>query len=252
MIDRVQFFARSGLSGLEADGCNVIFDGWDRRPELTDVRWLAYMLGTTKWETDSTMQPVREAYWLSEEWRRENLRYYPFYGRGFVQLTWERNYQNMTELLHLSTDLVAHPDDALDPDIAVRVMFEGMLKGSSSIGDFTGRSLEEFFGPSIADWIGARTIINGIDHAADIANIAKGFWHALGGPRTRTVLQYGDKGAEVIELQVGLNSRSFSVGKADGDFGPATKGAVINFQSANLLGVDGIVGDETWKALGLS
>ena len=50
----------------------------------------AYVLATAYWETARTMEPVREAFWMSEEWRRANLRYFPWYGRGFVQLTWER------------------------------------------------------------------------------------------------------------------------------------------------------------------
>jgi threonine synthase len=42
----------------------------------------AYVLATTEWETAQTFKPVREAFWLSEEWRRQNLNYYPYYGRG--------------------------------------------------------------------------------------------------------------------------------------------------------------------------
>ena len=39
---------------------------------------LAYLLATAFWETARTMQPVDEAFWLSEAWRKKNLRY----GRG--------------------------------------------------------------------------------------------------------------------------------------------------------------------------
>ena len=34
----------------------------------------AYILATAYWETARTMHPVVEAYWLSEEWRKKNLR----------------------------------------------------------------------------------------------------------------------------------------------------------------------------------
>ena len=34
---------------------------------------VAYVLATTQWETAQTFQPVREAFWLDEEWRRANL-----------------------------------------------------------------------------------------------------------------------------------------------------------------------------------
>ncbi|MCK9378318.1 MAG: TIGR02594 family protein, partial [Syntrophobacterales bacterium] len=68
----------------------------------------AYVLATTEWETGHTFKPVREAYWHDEEWRRRNLsRYYPYYGRGYVQLTWEDNYRKYAEIL--SIDLVNDP-----------------------------------------------------------------------------------------------------------------------------------------------
>jgi hypothetical protein len=88
------------------------------------------MIGTLAIETASTFAPVREAFWLSEEWRQANLRYYPYYGRGFIQLTWESNYQTygpkIAELWQTSPDqpdfdLVGNPDQALDPDIAAAV-----------------------------------------------------------------------------------------------------------------------------------
>jgi hypothetical protein len=44
-------------------------------------------------ETASQFAPVREAFWFDEEWRRTHLRYYPFFGRGYLQVTWEANYR---------------------------------------------------------------------------------------------------------------------------------------------------------------
>ncbi len=43
---------------------------------------IAYVIATVEWETGNTFKPVKEAYWLSEDWRRRNLRYYPYFGRG--------------------------------------------------------------------------------------------------------------------------------------------------------------------------
>ena len=62
--------------------------------------WCAYGLATAWWETNKTMQPVREAYWLSEAWRKPNLRYYPHYGRGYVQLTWKGDDKHPAYELH--------------------------------------------------------------------------------------------------------------------------------------------------------
>lgn len=72
--------------------------------------------------------PVREAYWMDEEWRRANLaQYYPWYGRGLNQRTWRTGYLATGRLIALlwGTDpdqptfnLVDNPDNLLDPDLA--------------------------------------------------------------------------------------------------------------------------------------
>src|SRR5688572_29351341 len=66
------------------------------------LAFTAYALATACHETACTMQPVREAFWLSENWRSRNLRYYPFYGRGYVQLTWKANYDKADRELGLA------------------------------------------------------------------------------------------------------------------------------------------------------
>ena len=54
-------------------------------------------------------------------------------------------------------------------------------------------------------------------------------------------------------LQRKLNSLGFDCGNIDGDFGVKTKAAVMAYQKAKGLVVDGIVGVKTWsKLLGLS
>ena len=65
------------------------------------------------------------------------------------------------------------------------------------------------------------------------------------------MLKTGDKGYQVWVLQTLLIARGFSCGEtgADSDFGSATKAAVLNFQRANGLEVDGIVGPMTWAKL---
>jgi peptidoglycan hydrolase-like protein with peptidoglycan-binding domain len=63
-------------------------------------------------------------------------------------------------------------------------------------------------------------------------------------------LSMGSKGDDVAELQRGLAAKGFSPGPADGDFGPNTYRAVMNFQAANGLTADGVAGPKTWGALG--
>jgi hypothetical protein len=82
----------------------------------------AAAVATIAIETASTFQPVREAFWLDEDWRRTNLRYYPWYGRGYIQLTWESNYRNYGTLT--GVDLLSNADLAMDPDVAAKVFAE--------------------------------------------------------------------------------------------------------------------------------
>lgn len=66
---------------------------------------------------------------------------------------------------------------------------------------------------------------------------------------TRPMLQIGDRGEFVVQLQEALKRAEFYTGTCDGIFGENTKQAVINFQVANNLSADGVVGPMTWKAL---
>jgi peptidoglycan hydrolase-like protein with peptidoglycan-binding domain len=61
-------------------------------------------------------------------------------------------------------------------------------------------------------------------------------------------LSMGDRGPDVRKLQAKLNERGAGL-VVDGTFSPSTHAAVMAFQAANGLEVDGIVGRETWKAL---
>jgi uncharacterized protein (TIGR02594 family) len=65
----------------------------------------------------------------------------------------------------------------------------------------------------------------------------------------RPYLEYGDSGPDVFDLQDMLNAQSRAGLEVDGDFGSATKEAVINYQQSRSLEVDGVVGPETWQAL---
>lgn len=89
------------------------------RQGVTSEANCAAAIGTTAIETASTFAPVREAFWMTEDWREANLRYYPYYGRGFIQLTWQSNYQLAGD--YLGVNLASDPDRALETDIAAAV-----------------------------------------------------------------------------------------------------------------------------------
>lgn len=143
---------------------------------LLPLSWCAYVLATEYHETARRMQAVREGLDVSDAWRRKHLRYYPWYGRGEVQLTWERNYRHATERLramgHTDVDLIANPDQALDPKISTLIMIHGMLEGW-----FTGKRLRDYI-PASADrkhYFNARRIVNILDKADLIAGYAEAF-----------------------------------------------------------------------------
>lgn len=64
-----------------------------------------------------------------------------------------------------------------------------------------------------------------------------------------SVLKAGASGSDVRDLQAKLKSKGFHTGALDGEFGPVTKSSVIAFQKAAGIGVDGVAGPNTFKAL---
>lgn len=65
-------------------------------------------------------------------------------------------------------------------------------------------------------------------------------------------LRIGSRGADVVRLQQLLLANGFNPGPIDGIFGSRTQSAVIAFQRSKNLVPDGIVGIQTWTALGVN
>jgi peptidoglycan hydrolase-like protein with peptidoglycan-binding domain len=63
-------------------------------------------------------------------------------------------------------------------------------------------------------------------------------------------VQAGSEGEWVRKLQRALNEAGYEL-DVDGIFGDATDEAVRDFQNENDLDVDGVVGPNTWAALGI-
>jgi len=64
-------------------------------------------------------------------------------------------------------------------------------------------------------------------------------------------LRFGDRGQDVLELQLKLRQAGFDPGPVDGIYGSQTQDAVEQFQEANNLFPDGVASQDTLQALGL-
>jgi len=174
----------SQSAGLESLLGNIELD-----QDLADLRWAAYMLATVKLECADTFLPITErggqSYFDKYEpgtsigkslGNTQPGDGYLFRGRGYVQLTGRTNYGNMSSRLALSgdDDLVLHPEAALQPDVAYRIMSYGMRRGS-----FTGKKLGDYISDAGCNYQQARRIINGLNRADDIAGYAASFESSL-------------------------------------------------------------------------
>ena len=158
------------LSQQQVMGQNFILREWRKRFGFEgDHRKLAYMLATTFHECGRTMWPIME---YGSQSYLTSKPYWPYIGRGFVQLTWFENYEKASPIVE--EDLVEFPDLALQPDIAAIIMFDGMF-----VGWFTGKSLDDYFSDTINDSFNARRVINGTDCASEISGYHDLFLDAI-------------------------------------------------------------------------
>lgn len=123
---------------------------------------LAYVLATAYHETAHTMKPVRE---YGGETYLKSKKYYPYVGMGYVQLTWDYNYKKASS--KLGVDFMKNPRLLLEPKYAVKILLVGMKEGW-----FTGKKLSDYISLQKSDYLNARRIINGVDRAKDISDLA--------------------------------------------------------------------------------
>ncbi len=173
------------ISQTQIKGIEYKLNAFDKY-DIFDDRWRAYMLATSYHETGRTMQPVEEKGRGKGKPYGRKIKYdgevyaYPdrlYFGRGDVQLTWYENYEKMGKLL--GYPLLVLPELALNPEISARIMIEGMTRGLSGKGDFTGVSLERYFNSSYEDPVNARKVVNGLDCTELIAGYYWKFLEAI-------------------------------------------------------------------------
>lgn len=145
--------------------------------DVQNIYWAAYMLATTKRETGSTWLPIEEygkgktkKYGKKVEVTDKSGKKHKhtYYGRGYVQLTWDFNYKTVSDKLGMGEDLYIHPEKALEKDIAYKIMSYGMRNGI-----FTGKKLSDYIAGNSVDYYNARRIINGTDKAKLIQGYAE-------------------------------------------------------------------------------
>lgn len=164
-----------GLAQLQVDGLSFLLDKIEADPDWKSVPQIAYFLATIKHETGitrggklQTYQPIKELRGREgTKIRKIQDRYWPsgFFGRGYVQITWEDNYRKF--------GIENDPEQALNPDTAYDIAARGMRKGM-----FTKHKLSDFVNGKV-DYVNARKVVNGLDKADLIANYAESFEDVL-------------------------------------------------------------------------
>ena len=180
----------SKLSDTQVEGMEAILSEWEKQ-QLTDFRWLAYILATAFHETAKTMQPIEEfGKGKNHDYGKKlkmgggpgkRVSYTTpdklYYGRGHTQNTWYENYQALTNAANKegrNWDFLNAPELLLTMEPSIWATFYAMQHGL-----YTGRRLMQYFNDTTEDWVNARKIINGLDRAELIAGYGKTFFAAL-------------------------------------------------------------------------
>lgn len=170
---------------------------------------------------------------------------YHYRGRGYIQLTGRSNYASFGRKIGI--DLIANPDLATKPQTAWSIA-AAYLAGRKRAGKTAFQWADEDNVEMVTRIVNGGT--NGLADRRDRTSLAL---KALGDAAAETALptlEVGAEGRDVELLQRALHIKGYSPGAIDGDFGPATKSALVAFQKASGLPVDGIAGPEVWNALG--
>lgn len=179
------------LSQGQVDGLTFLLDAIEQDPAWKLVTQVSYFLATCAHETAWTFKPIKEL--RGKTLTAAQKRYWPsgYFGRGYIQITWERNYENASR--KLGVNLVAEPDGALDPLIAYQIAARGMREGW-----FTGKKLTDYINSDVVaiDRKNARRIVNGLDKAAHIAGIAQSIEKCLRSSVADSGETVSDKGAD--------------------------------------------------------
>lgn len=162
-----------GLDQVQVESINLILAAGQHLP----AQHMAYVLATA-WH-EARFKPQAE--WgkgIGRTYGKAGKYGQKQYGRGFVQLTWDANYERADKELRLDGALLANFDLALEPGTAARILVKGMEQGW-----FTGKRLADYIPATISpvfdQFREARRIVNGMDKAGTIATYAGQCLNAL-------------------------------------------------------------------------
>ncbi len=162
------------LKQNQVDAINQLLAAIAEDKTIVSLEQMAYVFATVYHETAHTFEPIAEigngrgkTYGVKDRQTKQT-----YYGRGYAQLTWRKNYEQFSDLLDV--DLVNNPDLAMQPDIAFQILSLGMGKGL-----FTKKKLADFINQKECDYFNARKIVNGLDKAALIETHAEKFEKVL-------------------------------------------------------------------------
>lgn len=142
--------------------------------------WLAYGLATA-WH-EAHLKPIEEiGKGKGKPYGNPGKYGQAQYGRGLVQLTWDKNYEWADKAaadagLLPRGAILADFSLVMRPDVAALILVKGMETGA-----FTGRKLADYISdhPTPTEFTSARRIINGTDRAAQIAAYAEDCLEAI-------------------------------------------------------------------------
>ena len=160
----------SEFTQLQVYTINAILDECENLG-VTDGRQIAYIFATAYHECFKPSKPWTRMTPMPEFGGEDYLKskkYYPYYGRGLSQITWDYNYKK--EAKRLKIDLVNKPELMLVVGTAANSHVYCMKHGT-----YTGKKLSDYINDSKLDFINARRIINGTDRAITIAGYADKF-----------------------------------------------------------------------------
>lgn len=197
-LNREKFFTeyreRFGkVTQKQVNAIEVFLSEMEKYP--VSLREAAYLFATVYHETAKTFLPLEEYGKGRGKKYGKPVNGKKYFGRGYVQLTWDYNYEKATDELRkqfpaivkayedkygVRFDLLECPEQAMDAEIACAILVVGSLQGW-----FTGKKLSDYINTNKSDFINARRVINGTDRAKLIAGQAQKFKEILSESREK-------------------------------------------------------------------